>query len=53
MRDAIAMREAQACGLVVATLVALECDLSFVGLAERAGGTGDNECLGALEVVWG
>lgn len=36
-RDAIAMRETQVRGLVVASLVALECDLSFVGLAERAG----------------
>lgn len=36
-RDAITMRAAQACGLVVANLVALECDLSFVCLAERAG----------------
>ena len=37
VRDAIAMRGAQACGLVVADLVALECDLNFVCLEERAG----------------
>lgn len=40
MRDAIAMREAQACGLVVADQLVRECDLSFVCLGERAGEPG-------------
>jgi DNA-binding transcriptional LysR family regulator len=53
VRDAIAMREAQAHGLVVADQVALECDLSFVCLAERAGEPVIAAALGALDAVWG
>ncbi|MBW8314943.1 MAG: LysR family transcriptional regulator [Thiobacillus sp.] len=53
VRDAIAMREAQARGLVVADQVALECDLSFVCLAERAGEPVIASAWGALEAVWG
>jgi DNA-binding transcriptional LysR family regulator len=53
VRDAIAMREAQARGLVVADQVALECDLSFVCLAERAGEPVIAGAWGALEAVWG
>ena len=53
VRDAIAMREAQAHGLVVADQVALECDLSFLCLAERAGEPVIAAALGALDAVWG
>ncbi|WP_066256340.1 LysR family transcriptional regulator [Hydrogenophaga flava] len=53
VRDAIAMREAQAHGLVVADQVALECDLSFICLAERAGEPVIAAALGALDAVWG
>ncbi|PKO28626.1 MAG: LysR family transcriptional regulator [Betaproteobacteria bacterium HGW-Betaproteobacteria-9] len=53
VRDAIAMREAQARGLVVADQVALECDLSFVCLEERAGEPVITSAWGALEAVWG
>jgi hypothetical protein len=53
VRDAIAMREAQARGLVVADQVALECDLSFVCLEERAREPVIAGAWGALEAVWG
>lgn len=53
VRDAIAMREAQAHGLVVADQVALECDLSFICLAERAGEPVIAAALAALDAVWG
>ena len=53
VRDSIAMREAQARGLVVADLVALECDLSFICLAERAGEPVLASAWAALEAVWG
>jgi hypothetical protein len=49
VRDAIAMREAQAHGLVIANRVAREGDLSFICLAERAG---DLVIMRALEAVW-
>lgn len=52
VRDAIAMREAQAHGLVIADQVALECDLSFICLAERAGEPAIGCAWDALEAVW-
>jgi len=53
VRDAIAMREAQARGLVIADQVALDCDLSFVCLAERAGEPVIARAWAALDGVWG
>ncbi|WP_372660104.1 LysR family transcriptional regulator [Hydrogenophaga sp.] len=53
VRDAIAMREAHAHGLVIADRVALECDLSFVCLAQRAGDPVITRAWAALEAVWG
>lgn len=53
VRDAIALREAQAHGLVIADQVALECDLGFICLAERAGEPVIARALAALESVWG
>lgn len=52
VRDSIAMREAQARGLVVADRVALECDLSFVCLAARTGEPVVASALAALDSVW-
>ena len=52
VRDSIAIREAQARGLVVADQVALECDLSFVCLATRAGDPVIASALAALDSVW-
>ena len=52
VRDAIAMREAQARGLVVADRVALDCDLGFVCLAARAGEPVIASALAALDSVW-
>ena len=53
VRDAIAMREAQARGLVIADQVALECELSFICLAARAGEPPIAAAWAALEAVWG
>ena len=53
VRDAIAIREAQARGLVIADRVALECDLSFVCRAERAAEPVIAAAWAALEAVWG
>jgi DNA-binding transcriptional LysR family regulator len=53
VRDSIAIREAQAHGLVIADKVALECDLSFVCLAARAGEPVIARAWDALEAVWG
>ena len=53
VRDSIAIREAQAHGLVIADQVALECDLSFVCLAARAGEPVIARAWDALEAVWG
>lgn len=52
VRDAIAMREAQAHGLAVADQVALDCDLGFVCLAERAKEPMIAAALAALDAVW-
>jgi DNA-binding transcriptional LysR family regulator len=52
VRDSIAIREAQARGLVIADQVALECDLSFVCLAARAGDPVIASALAALDSVW-
>ncbi|GLS16549.1 LysR family transcriptional regulator [Hydrogenophaga electricum] len=53
VRDAIAMREAQAHGLVIADQVALECELALVYLADRAGEPVIASALAALEAAWG
>jgi len=52
VRDAIAIREAQAHGLVIAERVSLPCDLAFVSLAERAGEPVIEAAGQALEAVW-
>lgn len=53
VRDSVAIREAQARGLVVADRVVLDCVLSFVCLAERAQEPAIGAAWGALEGVWG
>jgi DNA-binding transcriptional LysR family regulator len=53
VRDSIAIREAQARGLVIADQVALECDLSFVCLASRAQEPVVARAWDALDAVWG
>jgi DNA-binding transcriptional LysR family regulator len=52
VRDAIAIREAQARGLVIADQVALECDLGFICLAERASEPVIASAWAALDAVW-
>ncbi|MCU0940972.1 MAG: LysR family transcriptional regulator [Hydrogenophaga sp.] len=52
VRDAIAIREAQARGLVVADRVSLDCELSFVCRAERRGEPVIAAAWAALESVW-
>jgi DNA-binding transcriptional LysR family regulator len=52
VRDAIAIREAQAHGLVIAERVSLECDLVFICLAERSGEPLIEAAWHALEAVW-
>lgn len=53
VRDAVAIREVQARGLVVADRVALGCVLSFVSLAERQGEPAIEAAWTALDRVWG
>ncbi|QHE74754.1 LysR family transcriptional regulator [Hydrogenophaga sp. PBL-H3] len=52
VRDSIAMREAQARGLVIADQVELACDLSFVCLSARAGEPVIEAAWAALGAVW-
>jgi DNA-binding transcriptional LysR family regulator len=52
-RDSIAIREAQARGLVIADQVALECALSFICLAARVGEPVIARAWDALDAVWG
>jgi len=52
VRDSIAMREAQARGLVVADRVSLDCDLSFVSLEARADDPVVASAWTALARVW-
>jgi DNA-binding transcriptional LysR family regulator len=52
VRDSIAMREAQARGLVVADRVSLDCDLSFVCLQARVQDPVVASAWAALERVW-
>lgn len=52
VRDAIAIREAQARGLVIAETVLLPCELSVICLAERAGEPVIASALAALDGVW-
>lgn len=53
VRDAIAMREAQAHGLVIAEQVALPCELSWVCLAQRSQEPLIRHAHAAQEAVWG
>ena len=53
VRDAVAIREAQARGLVVADRVSLPCELTFVSLAERAAEPVIAAAWSALGRVWG
>lgn len=53
VRDAVAIRESQARGLVVADRVALTCELTFISLAERAEEPPIAAAWEALERVWG
>jgi DNA-binding transcriptional LysR family regulator len=53
VRDSVAIREAQARGLVVADRVALDCVLSFVCLAKRAAEPPIEAAWAALAEVWG
>jgi DNA-binding transcriptional LysR family regulator len=52
VRDAVAMREAQARGLVIADRVSLDCDLSFVCLKARAAEPVVASAWAALAKVW-
>ncbi len=52
VRDSIAIREAQARGLVIADRVSLGCALAFVALRARAGEAVIGSAWGALERVW-
>ncbi|MCW5654866.1 LysR family transcriptional regulator [Hydrogenophaga sp.] len=52
VRDAIAMREAQARGLTIADQVALACELSFLCLAARASEPVIAAAWNALDAVW-
>lgn len=52
VRDAIAIREAQARGLVIADRVVLDCELSFVCRASRAGEPAIAAAWAALDTVW-
>ncbi len=52
VRDAIAIREAQARGLVIADRVALDCELSFVCRASRSGEPVIAAAWAALDTVW-
>lgn len=53
VRDAVAIREAQARGLVVADRVSLDCVLSFISLAERGAEPAIAAAWTALDRVWG
>ncbi len=53
VRDAVAMREAQARGLVMADRVSLTCELTFIALRERAAEPAIAAAWAALERVWG
>lgn len=53
IRDSIAMREMQTRGLVIANAVSLECDLSFLCLAERQADPVITAAWAALDEIWG
>lgn len=53
VREAIAMREAQALGLVLADRVSLDCELSFICLQARASEPVIASARAALATVWG
>lgn len=52
VRDSIAIREAQARGLVVADRVSLDCQLCFVSLRARRGEPVVASAWAALGQVW-
>jgi len=52
VRDSIAIREAQARGLVIADRVSLDCDLSFVCLKARVAEPVVVQARAALDKVW-
>ena len=52
VRDAMAIRESQARGLVIADRVSLECTLCFVGLASRSHEQVVHAAQQALDNVW-
>jgi DNA-binding transcriptional LysR family regulator len=53
VRDSIAMREVQTRGLVIANAVSLECELSFMCLAERQTDPVIAAAWAALDEIWG
>lgn len=52
VRDAIAMREAQAHGLVIADGVSMTCELSFIALDQRCGEPVIASAWSALDAIW-
>ena len=52
VREQIALREAQAHGLVIADQVSLDCVLSFVCLKSRTADPVVATALGAIDAVW-
>jgi DNA-binding transcriptional LysR family regulator len=52
VRDSIAIREAQARGLVIADRVSLDCDLSFICLQARMADPVVASAWTALDRVW-
>lgn len=53
VRESIAIHEAQTRGLVIADRVSLDCELSVVCLAERAGEPSISAALDTLAGIWG
>lgn len=52
VRNSIARHEAQTRGLVIADSVSLDCELSFVYRAERAGESAIMAALSTLDAIW-
>jgi len=52
VRDSIAMREAQARGLVIAERVSLDCELSFICRAERRMEPVIDAAWSAIDAIW-
>ena len=53
VRDAVAMRESQTDGLVIADRVKLSCELQFICLATRSAEPAIGRAFDALRRVWG